>query len=143
MTGLVTISIAVSRAEAVVVASMLEGYGIAVHIGGYAQGTTEYWSHALGGYRLWISEDDYEVASDIIRQSGALEDIPERKGPSKALIRFLLVWTGLKAAVAIAASLSATTPAPLVYAFGFIALESLTAPVNPQGKADFFLTDPS
>lgn len=142
MTDLVTISIAVSRAEAVVVASMLEGYGIPVHIGADRQGSTEYWSHALGGYRLWISEDDHETASELIRQSGALEDIPRRKWPRRPLIRFLLGWMGLKTAVLLASSLGTGLTPPL-HIFAAITLETLTVSVNPQGKADYFLTEPA
>lgn len=142
MTDLVTVSIAVSRSEALVVASMLEGYGVPVHIGADRQGSTEYWSLAYGGYRLWISEDDHEVASQIIRQSGALQDGVNRKWPRKALVRFLVAWTGLKALVVVAASI-AWGIAPPFYAFGLITLESLMAPVNPQGRADYFLTDAS
>lgn len=142
MTDLVTVSIAVSRAEAVVVASMLEGYGIRVHIGGDRQGSTEYWSLAFGGYRLWISEDDHVVASEIIRQSGVLDDVPRRKWPRWALLRFLMVWFGMKLGILIACSVGAGFAPPL-YLLGFITVETLTAPVNPQGKADYFLVNPS
>ena len=142
MADLVTVSIAVSRAEAVVVASMLEGYGIPVHIGGDRQGSTEYWSLAFGGYRLWISEDDHEVASQIIRQSGALDDVPRSKWPRWALLRFLLVWFGMKVGILVASSVGAGFAPPL-YIFGLITVETLTAPVNPQGKADYFLISPS
>lgn len=142
MTDLVTVSIAVSRAEAVVVASMLEGYGIPVHIGGYAQGTTEYWSHVFGGYRLWISEDDHEAASQIIRQSGALDDISMRKWPRKALVQLILFWAILKGGAILGAfSLQGITPPIQLY--GLMAVEVFNLPVNPQGKADYFLKEPS
>lgn len=139
MTDLVTVSIAVSRAEALVVASMLEGYGIRVHIGGDRQGSTEYWSLAYGGYRLWISEDDHEAASEIIRQSGALEQSELRKGPRPALVRFIAVWLAIKLALFFAAGASATETAP-PYVLPAIVLESFMIPVNPQGRADYFLT---
>lgn len=140
MTDLVTVSIAVSRAEALVVASMLEGYGIPVHIGGYAQGTTEYWSHAFGGYRLWISQDDHKVASEILRQSGALADIPARKGPRKILVQFILFWAILKGSTLFGGFyLEGTMPPNYLYAL--MAVEVFNLPVNPQGKADYFLTE--
>ena len=142
MTDLVTISIAVSRAEALVVASMLEGYGIPVHIGGDRQGSTEYWSQAFGGYRLWISEDDHVVASEIIQQSGVLDDIPRRRLPRWALVRFLLVWLGIKLGVLITSSISTSFPIP-VYPVGLAVLDTFMVPVNPQGKADYFLVNPS
>lgn len=142
MTDLVTVSIAVSRAEALVVASMLEGYGIPVHIGGDRQGSTEYWSQAFGGYRLWIPEHDHVVASEIIRQSGALDDIPRRKQPRWALIRFLLLWFGIKLGILITSSISTSLPIP-IYPVGMVVLDSFMVPVNPQGKADYFLVSPS
>lgn len=125
---LVTIAIAVSRVEAVVVASMLEGYGIPVHIGGYAQGTLEYNSLALGGYRLWVSEADWPVASDILRDSAATAPDSITSGTRRALIRFLGVWMG--AHLVIVAPL---LPTMIVSAPWVLALLSLQAiiPVNP------------
>ena len=137
---LVTIGIAVSRVEAVVVASMLEGYGIPVHIGGYAQGTLEYNSLALGGYRLWVSEADWTVASDILRQSAASAPDTVVTGPRRAIVRF---W-------AAAAGACAVFVLPALATFGSAAagmvlslLAFLVVPVNPQGRADYYLAPPA
>ena len=119
---------------------MLEGYGIPVHIGGYGQGTTEYWSHAFGGYRLWISEDDHNVASQIIRESGALEDIAPRKWPRKVLIQFILFWAILKGGTALGGFYLEGTKPP-IYFYALAAVEVFNLPVNPQGKADYFLKE--
>jgi hypothetical protein len=133
---LVTISIAVSRVEAVVVASMLEGYGIPVHIGADAQGSTEYNSLALGGYRLRVSEADWPAASDILRQSAAIAPDSIGTGPRKALVRFLLAWFGAHAAAVIAALPVIGVP-PVAIALMPFAM--MIVPVNPQGRADYFL----
>lgn len=133
---LVTIAITVSRVEAVVVASMLEGYGIPVHIGAGAQGSTEYNSLALGGYRLWVSEADWPAASDILRQSAARAPDTIVNGPRRAIFRFWAAVLGLHAAFIL----------PPLAAVGSVAaglllapLSMLIVPVNPQGRADYFL----
>lgn len=137
---LVTIGIAVSRVEAVVVASMLEGYGIPVHIGAGAQGSTEYNALALGGYRLWVSEADWPVASDILRQSAASGPDDVTSGTRRALIRFLAVWMGAHLAIA-----APVLPTMIVSAPWVLALLSLQAviPVNPQGRTDYYLAPPA
>lgn len=132
----ITIAIAVSRVEAVVLASMLEGYGIRVHIGADPQGSTEYNALALGGYRLWVSEADWPVASEILRQSAA--DAPDGicTGPRRAILRFWAAALGAQAALVL----------PLAAVFGMIPLQTvlislsfLFTPVNPQGRADYYL----
>jgi hypothetical protein len=133
---LVTIAISVSRVEAVVVASMLEGYGIPVHIGGYAQGALESNSLALGGFRLWVSEADWPAASDILRQSAANAPGSVSIGPRRAILRF---WAAALAAQAVfivpALVMFGTLAAELVLA----PLMMLIVPVNPQGRADYYL----
>lgn len=141
MPDLVTISISPARVEAVVVASMLEGYGIPVHIGSDRQCATEYWSLAFGGYRLWVSEDDYEVASEIIRQSGVLEMDQPRTGPSKPLIRFLKGYFGAHVfGIGFAGLMVPLWSIPL-YFWAMIGLNSIIIPVSPQVRADYFLAE--
>lgn len=137
---LITIGISVSRVEAVVVASMLDGYGIPVHIGAGAQGSTEYNSLALGGYRLWVSEADWPAASDILRQSAASAPDSTSTAPRRAIYRF---WAAMIAAHAVFVL-------PAFAVFGTLAAELLLAPlsmlivpVNPQGRADYFLAPPA
>lgn len=136
---LVTIAIAVSRVEAVVVAAMLEGYGIRVHIGVDGQGSTEYNSLALGGYRLRVSEADWPTASDILRQPAATASESFCTGPRKALVRFLAVWFGLHAAV-IVVFIPAIGAPPVTIALMPFAM--MIVPVNPQGRADYYLAPP-
>jgi hypothetical protein len=138
---LITVAIAVSRVEAAVVAGMLEGYGIRVHVGGYAQGTLEFNSVALGGYRLWVSEADWSVASDILRQSAVNDHDSLSTGPRQAIIRFLLVWLGAHAAIIAPALPAILVSAPWAIAALF-AFQGII-PVNPQGRADYYLAPPS
>jgi hypothetical protein len=137
---LVTIAIAVSRVEAVVLAGMLEGYGIPVHIGADAQGSTEYNALALGGYRLWVAEADWSAASDILRQSAARAPDTICIGPRRAIFRF---WAAVLA-------VQAMFVLPALAAFGTLAIELvfaplalLVVPVNPQGRTDYYLALPA
>jgi hypothetical protein len=134
---LITVAITVSRVEAVVVASMLEGYGIPVHIGAGAQGSTEYNSLALGGYRLWVSEADWPVASEILRQSAAITSDDMNNRTRRALIRFLGIWMGVHLAIAAPVLPSMIVSAP--WALALLALQGII-PVNPQGRADYYLS---
>ena len=136
----ITVGIAVSRVEAVVVGAMLEGYGIRVHIGADAQGSTEYNSLALGGYRLWMSEADWPVASDILRQSAASAPDTVCTGPRRALVRFWLVALAAQAAFLLPAVVAlGTIPVAVVLA----PLSMFFVPVNPQGRTDYYLAPPS
>lgn len=137
---LVTIGIAVSRVESAVVAGMLEGYGIPVHIGGYAQGTLEFNSLALGGYRLWVAEADWAAASDILRQSAASAPDTIVTGPRRALIRFWAVAVGSHAALVLPAIAALGTAAS---GLALLPLAMLIVPVNPQGRADYYLAPPA
>lgn len=138
--SLVTISITVSRVEAVVVGSMLEGYGIPVHIGSNGHGSVEYNSLALGGYRLWVSEADWPVASDILRQSAAGAPDSVSTGPRRAIIRFWLAALGAQAAFLLPTLVAlGTIPAQLALA----PLSMVLVPVNPQGRADYYLAPPA
>lgn len=119
---------------------VLEGFGIPVHIGADAQGSTEYNSLALGGYRLWVSEADWPAASDILRQSAASAPDSVVTGPRRAIFRF---W-------AATAGASAVFVLPALATFGSLAagmllapLSMLLVPVNPQGRADYYLAAPA
>jgi len=119
---------------------MLEGYGIPVHIGANAQGSLEYNSLALGGYRLWVSEADWPVASDILRQSAASAPDTVVTGPRRAI---LCLW-------AAALGIQAVFILPALAAFGTVAaglilapLSILITPVNPQGRTDYYLASPA
>ena len=139
MAGLVTIGITISRAEALVVASMLRGYGIHVEIPGEAHATVEYISHTLGGYRLMVIEDDASSAREILRQSGVCDPDQAPNGTRRALLRFMAVYLGLKAGFLAFASLFGAVPMGV---WVLIPVEAISIPVNPQGRGDYFLGDP-
>lgn len=133
---LVTVAIAVSRVEAVVVASMLEGYGIPVHVGADGHGGVEYNSLALGGYRLRVPEADWHAASDILRDSAARPPEELCTGPRRAIMRF---WAAALAAQAafLLPTLAAIGSLPAQLALAPLSI--IFVPVNPQGRADYFL----
>lgn len=137
---LITIAITVSRVEAVVAASMLEGYGIPVHIGASAQASVEVNSLALGGHRLWVAEADWQAASDILRQSAAIAPDSVTTGPRRALFRFWVAALGAQAAFVLPL-FAAIGAIPAQVAFAPLGL--LFVPVNPQGRADYFLAPPA
>ena len=133
---LITIAITVSRVEAVVVAGMLEGYGIPVHIGADAQGSTEYNALARRGYRLWVAEEDWEAASDILRQSAASAPATLITGPRRAIFRFWAAALGIQAVFVLPALAAFGTAAAQLL---FLPLSILIMPVNPQSRADYYL----
>lgn len=137
---LVTIAIAVSRVEAVVLAGMLEGYGIRVHIGADAHGSTEYNALALGGYRLWIAEADWAAASNILRQSAAGATDTISTGPRRAIFRF---WAAVLAAQAVFVLPALAVLGMLAIELLLVPLALLVVPVNPQGRTDYYLAPPA
>ena len=137
---LVTLAIFVSRVDAVVVSSMLRGYGIHVDLGADSHGATDPISLALGGYRLRVFPQDHRAASDILRGAGATENHVVSTGARKAIVRFALAWLGIVAVYC----------APALWLGGFqpgktllLVPLQLVMPVNPQGKADYFLAPAS
>ncbi len=133
---LITLAIFVSRVDAVIVASMLRGYGVHVDLNADSYGAIDPISLALGGYRLRVFEEDYQVSSDILREAGTAEQGVVSTGPRKAIIRFALAWIGVTlpfSAMALVASDFRVSEPLLVTPI------ELIIPVNPQGKADYFL----
>ena len=136
---MVLIAIFVSRFDAIFAASMLRGYGIHTSIDGEAHASAEYISLALGGHRLRVFAEDYEVASDLLRDAGVLEDRETEKGPSSALLKF----------VSLVMAMNASTLLPAVF-FGtasiawllYIPLSVFTIPIDPRGRPDYFLAAP-
>ncbi|MDP5103241.1 MAG: hypothetical protein NWP98_04890 [Erythrobacter sp.] len=133
---LITIAITVSRVEAVVVAAMLEGYGIQVHIGANAQASVEANSLALGGHRLWIAAADWNAASDILRQSAATAPGRTSLGPRRAIFRFWGASLAIHTVILLPwAVIIGVFPAHLAA----VLLNLMVIPVAPQGRADYYL----
>lgn len=119
---------------------MLEGYGIPVHIGANAQGSTEYNSLALGGYRLWVAEADWLAASDILRQSACAAPDSLSTGPRRAIFRF---WAAVVAVQAMVVLPALAVFGTLAIELALLPLSMLIVPVNPQGRADYYLAPPA
>lgn len=132
------IAIFVSRFEAIQIASMLRGYGINAFIDGEAHAATEYISMALGGHRLTVFRDDHLCASQILQQAGVLEDSRPLRRPHPPLLLFALMIAGSYTALLIGLGLGSAVPP--AYALT-IPLSVYTVPVEPKGRADYFLIE--
>ncbi len=132
------IAVFVSRFEAIQIASMLRGYGIRAWVDGEAHAATEYISMALGGHRLTVFRGDHSCASEILRQAGALENETDPFGPRLALILLVAgvaAWTSV-----MIASFIAMAQLSLAWVLA-IPLSLYSVPVEPKGRADYFLTE--
>ena len=134
---MVLIAIVVSRAEAVVLASMLQAAGIIVHTGALYHANTEVISLALGHYRLTVPESQYRDASRIVADTFARSEFRFSKGLQAAVIKLLLAWIG-SSSLFLALGVAAQGPSSLFYML-LAPLYTLTFPVNPQGRSDYFL----
>lgn len=132
---MVLIAVFLSRFEAEEIASMLRGYGIFVSLDGEHYTATIYQSLGYGGYRMRVCAEDHEVASEILRHSGAPERQLFRTRPRPVLLWFLAFWGGLHVVLGLAAG-----------AAGFAGLMGLSAvlgvPVDPKVRGDYFLSSP-
>lgn len=133
--AMVIVAALVSRVEALVVASMLEGGGIQVHVGGAAHASAEINSLALGGHRLWVPASQHRAASKLLIEVLGKEQWAFSKGLQRAVLRFIGAWAGLWAFCAVIGTLFG---APL-YSILLAPLSALTIPVNPQGRGDYYL----
>lgn len=93
----VTLAIFVARVDAVVVSSMLRGYGIHVDLGADSHRAIDPVALALGGYHLRVSVQDYQLASDILREAGTCDNHIVSTGSRKAIVRFAVAWVGIVA----------------------------------------------
>ena len=137
--SLVLLAIFVSRFEAIEVASMLRGYGLLVSLDGEAHAATEYISMALGGHRLCVLSDDYEVASEILRQCGVDSNDRKSRSPTRALKWLVGLVASAYTAMFVPAVI--TGAAPLV-ALIYIPFGVYSIPVDPKGRPDYFLAKP-
>lgn len=136
--GFVTVAIAVSRVEAVVLASMLRGYGILVHVSGDAHASIEVNSLALGAHRLMVPQDDYGVASDILRALPLEQERFPIPAVRKAILRVAGFWVGIHLPWVLLGAWLGAVP---VWASILFVVDLAIIPVNPQGRTDFYLED--
>lgn len=133
---MVVLGIFLSQFEAVGTASMLRGYGIFVSLDGEHYTSAIYQSVGYGGYRLRVRAEDHAAASDILRECGAAERELYRTTPRPALLWFVAFWGGLHAVTGFLAG--GPGLAVLAGVWG-----SLGIPVDPKGRADYFLSAPA
>ena len=137
---MVTIAILVSRVEALCLADMLNAEGIAVHIGGYSHGTVELIPLALGGYRIWVPEAQYEQASALVREAGSAESWDYSRSTKRAAWRVLGVYLGyLGTLTGIAVAMGAMPFTALL----MVPVAGLGMPLSPQARGDYFLSKPA
>ena len=134
----VTIAITVSRVEAVVLASMLRGYRFLVHVSGDAHASVEVNSLALGGRRLMVLECDYVAASDILREVSLDDSQSTTPAVRNAVLRIASFWVGINGPWLV---IGVRTGMMSIWATILFALNMAIIPVNPQGRADFYLAD--
>ncbi|ANU06751.1 putative signal transducing protein [Paraurantiacibacter namhicola] len=139
---MVTVAIAVSRVQAVVMASMLRSAGIMVHIHGDHHASAEAISLALGGHRLMVPAWQWEAASAVIREAELPGSWEFCSGPAKALWRFVGVYFGAELAIGLLGVLTVPgLPAGNLLAGMLVNVPAtvLAARGSPQGPAEFFL----
>ncbi len=135
---MVPLAIIISRSEAVVMASMLEAADIFVHVGGLHHASVAVNSVALGHYRLMVPQDQYDQASAIVAQSFAASEYRFSKGLQSAVVRLFLAWAG--SVVVVAGATMLYLGSIVIGSFLFLPLNFIVAPVNPQGRSEYFLS---
>ncbi|MBD59530.1 MAG: hypothetical protein CL808_05345 [Citromicrobium sp.] len=136
--SMVLLAIFVSRFEAVAVAAMLRGYGLHVSLDGEAHASVQYVSLALGGHRMRVMRDDYEVASEILRQAGVDDRAFEPQGPSRPLVWLVGLLAGVYAITLLPAVIAGAMPLTSLL---YIPLGIYSVPVDPKGRPDYFLAE--
>ena len=134
--SLALLAIFVSRFEASTVASMLRGYGLHVIVDGEAHASVEYISLALGGHRLLVMPEDYEVASEILRQCGVEDDDWVPNKPTRALVWLVSTLAGLYSLIAGVGIVLGSSP---ILTLISLPLAVYAVPVDPKGRPDYFL----
>jgi hypothetical protein len=138
--ALVVLAIVISRAEALVIASMLEAAGIFVWVGGEHHASVDPISVTLGGHRLRVPVWQHEAASAIVFEVG-LPGLPVAyKGGQLAVGRLLAVFLGLQSFLAIPAAVAGVMPWSALL---WIGSSALSVPVDPRGSPDWFLVKPA
>lgn len=136
--ALVVLAIVVSRAEALVIASVLDAAGIHVWIDGEAHASVDPISVALGGHRLRVPAWQHSAASKVVREVGLEQQTVSYKGGRLAIIRFLAVLVGSQVFIALPAVIAGVWP---WFALTGILFSPLGVPVDPRGRAQYMLVD--
>ncbi|NMN05771.1 MULTISPECIES: hypothetical protein [unclassified Novosphingobium] len=138
--AMVCLAILISRPEALVVASMLEANGIPVCVGAQGHAGVSINSLALGGHRLWIPASHHAIASDLLDEVLGEEEWAFSYGLRRAVLRSMSLWAACNIVPGAIAVYAGILPA---FALLALPLAAFTVPVNPQGRGDYFLTEPA
>jgi hypothetical protein len=133
------LAILTSRAEALVLASMLEAAGFLVHIDGEYHASANPISVALGGHRLRVPAWQHAEASALVRELDLPAQQVSYKGGQQAVVRLFSVYLGCQFFWAIPAAIGGLFP--WIGLLG-IAVFPLGIPVDPRGKPDWHLAEP-
>ncbi len=136
--AMVVVANMVSRVDAMVARSVLENAGVIVHISGEYHTAAEPISVALGGYRLFVPYWHLAEASLALREAGMPEHDVAYEGGKLAVLRFWLAVMGAHFFLAVPAFIAGFHP---LLSLGMILLQPLGIPVDPRGRAEFFLVE--
>lgn len=134
---MVPIAQILGRGEALTVAAMLDAAGIIVHVGGEYHMSVSPYILAVGGFRLTVPAWQYEEASTILAEMLSVPKGEPGGHMRRAIGRLALATMGSVGVVVF----------PYAALFGMKALIAvllspvmlLQLPVNPQGRADYYL----
>lgn len=135
-TGLVLIAIVTSRAEALVIASMLEAAGVFVDVDAEHHASVNPISVALGGHRLRVPGEDLKLASGVIREVG-LPDAPiAYEGGRLAVLKFISVLLGSHVFFMVPGIILGAIPALMLFQ---LPLSALGIATDPRGRNEYYL----
>lgn len=135
---MVPIAAILGRGEALTVAAMLDAAGIIVHVGGEFYTSYSADIIAIGGFRLTVPHWQFADASALLREMLAEPEPPVGSHMRRAIGRFMLATLGSSSFLALPFVLT-MGPNALLAILAY-PLMVLTVPVNPQGRADYFLS---
>ena len=135
----VVLAILTSRAEALVLASMLEAAEIQVSLDGEYHASVDPISVALGGHRLRVPRWQHEAASALVRELELPAQPVSYRGGQQAVIRLLAVYLGTVMFWALPAMVAGLLPWSMVPAF---LLQPLGIPVDLRSRPDWYLAEP-
>lgn len=135
--AMVPIAHILGRGEALTVAAMLDAAGIIVHVGGEYHTSVSANIIAIGGFRLTVPAWQHGDAAAVVAEMLAAPEPPPSYQPRRAVGRLVAAMTGsvmlFVSPYALAFGIKAILPVLLAPIF------MLGIPVNPQGRADYYL----
>lgn len=137
--SMVPVARILGRGEALTVAAMLDAAGIIVHVGGEYYTSVSPDIVAIGGFRLTVPAWQYEDASAILADMLSAPEPGPNGHTARAFGRLAMLLGGFLGVT--------TLPYALLYGVQSLVmllyspLFLLQVPVNPQGRADYYLSE--